>query len=400
MNPKILIAIGDLLGCGYYRCMMPYKALSALGYDVTLTNVLNEQMLLQYDVLVLQRQHGEGILNLVRWFKQAVPNGKVIYEFDDNLHSLPHNNPNRAVYYNGSQATKNMEAMLRLADMLTVSTDSLKKEYEKFCKNIHVCHNSLDPVVVPDILNYTPEIENSTSSKFRLGWAGSGTHHDDFMPIVKSLSEAMVERPNIQFVCIGANMSGLFPRELRKRFEYFGDTFPRDINGGATNYDKSGKNPTVEYYKLLKRANLDAAIAPIAPFLFNSCKSYIKIMEYGLAGIPFIASNFGPYKEYSSVKNVHVDKKAGVSIYYTRRAEPLGLLADDAKQWKKAIIQMHDDVELRNKLKKTNMENVLSNHLITNNLNEWVEAYKSIGMNPGPNPGKYEETIDKHQQVA
>ena len=41
---KIVIGVGDLLGCGYYRCAMPYKHLSKLGFEVILTNKLNVEL--------------------------------------------------------------------------------------------------------------------------------------------------------------------------------------------------------------------------------------------------------------------------------------------------------------------------------------------------------------------
>jgi len=381
MNPKVILGIGDLLGCGYYRCVLPYKALAKRGFNVTLTNVLHPNITKDYDAVVLQRQHHPGVVENARTYKKIRPNGKIVFEFDDNLHAVPASNPSSVTYRNGLDSLRNMEVLLKMADLLTVSTPVLRREYLRFNDNIHVCFNAADPEVVAqvDALKVPPR----SDSHFRLGWAGSGTHLDDLRKIFKPLAAVMMEYQNLRFVWMGSDMRRHFPVAIRSRMEYFGDTFPKDKNGNAVCYSQNELNPTVEYLKMLRNADLDAAIAPLESYLFNSCKSYIKAIEYGIANIPFVASRFGPYSEYVQGTTKQV-----------------ALLADSDNEWKRSIKDLMLKPDLRETLKLNNKEYVLSNHLVDHKVQQWIDAFASIGISPGNEPGHYEEKIEKSQQVA
>jgi hypothetical protein len=51
----------------------------------------------------------------------------------------------------------------------------------------------------------------------------------------------------------------------------------------------------LRYYREIVAMDLDIALAPLADNAFNRCKSNIKLLEYGIAGVPIIASMVGPY---------------------------------------------------------------------------------------------------------
>lgn len=381
-NPKILVAVGDLLGCGYYRCVIPGQYLSEnYNLDFRITNTIYPELAQEYDVIILQRQHNIGVLLNAKEYKNRRPDGKLIFEMDDNFHYLPKNNPVSKLYYAGSEATKNMEELLSICDLMTVSTESLKKEYSKFHKNIHVCYNSIDPSVFSELI----EIEKvPNEGRIRIGWAGSSTHLDDFKEIMKPLCEIMYEYPNVDFVFIGQPMINLFPHNLRNRVKIMGDTFPRDEKGNPTQW--ADKNPTIEYYKLLIKSNLDIAIAPIAPIVFNSSKSFIKLIEYGIAKIPFVATSHGPYSQYISLN--------------TNRELPIGRVASTNSEWKKHLKELIINENLRKSMAENNYNNVLNNHLIKNRANEWLKAYESINILPGDIKGAYLETINREQKVV
>ena len=68
---------------------------------------------------------------------------------------------------------------------------------------------------------------------------------------------------------------------------------------------------------------LDLAIAPIAPIEFNTAKSPIKIMEGSAAGVPMLASDFGPYRDWGAVHLVpekrEWDKRLEMMLDYDTR---------------------------------------------------------------------------------
>jgi len=379
-HPRILIAVGDLLGCGYYRCLLPYKALANLGAEIEITNILFPDKTSKFDVLVLQRQHAEGVIKQAKLYKENVPHGKVVFEFDDNLHAIPNSNPSSKIYGGGKIATKNTEILLDLADMVTVSTPQLLREYTRFNKNINVCYNALDNNVFE---KFELSEKNFDNEKIRIGWAGSSTHTDDFKKVVPALIDIFTTNKNVEFVFMGSDMRGMFPFEIRQRMSFAGDTFPRDKNGHGTNYSQDNENPTVKYYKVLQSLDLDIALAPLESFVFNACKSYIKLIEYGLAGIPFVASRFGPYLQYVN-----------------ESTNKVGLLAESKNDWKKSIQLLIDNKELRKELRKNNFDYVGNNHLLSHKIKNWVSAYNTLDISFDGIPGTYTENIDKGQQVA
>ena len=376
-NPRIVIGVGDLLGCGYYRCALPYRHLSSLGFDVLLTNRLTypSPELEGVDLLVLQRQHNPNVFEIARLVKHN--GGKVLVELDDYFHDIPSNNPAKGAYTKGGDALLFLEKFMQLADLMTVSTEYLKTMYSKFNSNIFVCPNKMD-VNTFQTHNCRPRF----SDEFRLGWAGSGTHHDDLMTIVQPISELMYENKNIKLIFIGQFYKNLFPFSLHNRMEHIGHTFPVE-DGKSMFFSKKTVNPVVEYYQLLNTANLDAAIAPILQVTFNRAKSYVKLIEYGACGIPFVASSFGPYNQFID----EADK--------WDRSKPVGLLADRNIEWKKQIKKLINNEELRQELTNNNISNIDVNHTIEHGVINWVNALASVSILPGSEPGTYEESIVK-----
>lgn len=416
-RPHIVVGIGDLLGCGYYRCAMPYHHLTAYGFDVTLTNALtglSQKSLDEFrskgenvraispdgaDALVLQRQHNPAIYTIAENFKNT--GGKVVVELDDYFHELPANNPVRSSYQKGGQAVVFLEKMMNLASVITVSTPGLRDNYLKFNPNIIVCPNVIDPdarlplldsdskPIKDDEGNFTfkrlfDDIEPVVrdTDEFRLGWAGSGTHVDDLLIIIKPVTELMREHKNIKFVIVGQDYRTMFPPEIRSRIEHVGHTFPVD-NGKPLFYSPDNINPVVKYYDMLNSAKIHAAIAPIVNVTFNKCKSYVKLLEYGANNIPFVASYFGPYSQF-----------VNESKSWSR--DPVGLLADRNTEWKRAIKNMMEDDNYRQKLAVTNRKNVLTNHSIATGINNWIGALESVGIKPGKGIGTYTENIVKN----
>jgi glycosyltransferase involved in cell wall biosynthesis len=377
-NPRILIGVGDLLGCGYYRCAVPYQNLAKFGFDVVLTNRLTypSDDLKGIDAMVLQRQHNPQVYQIANAVQQ-IEGGKVIMELDDYFHDIPPNNPARASYLKGSQQVQFLEKFMELSDLMTVSTPGLKDNYSKFNSNIWVCPNKVEGD------SFKVKAANPREGEeFRLGWAGSGTHHDDLLTIIKPVSELMYENPNIKLVFVGQFYKNLFPQNLHSRMEHVGHTFPMEGNK-ALFYSPDNVNPVLKYYDLLAKANLHAAIAPLLQVTFNRAKSYIKLIEYGICGIPFVATSFGPYSQY-------VNDAANWD-----HTKIVGLVADRNPEWKKQIKKYINDEDFRQRVALNNIENVKANHSIDIGVQNWLNALASIGIKPGDHEGSYQETIVK-----
>jgi hypothetical protein len=55
--------------------------------------------------------------------------------------------------------------------------------------------------------------------------------------------------------------------------------------------------PVAQWPAKLASLGLDLAVAPLADHPFNRAKSDLKVLEYGVLGIPVAASNVGPYRQ-------------------------------------------------------------------------------------------------------
>lgn len=54
---------------------------------------------------------------------------------------------------------------------------------------------------------------------------------------------------------------------------------------------------SIEHYaSTLAALDLDLAIAPLETNMFNSCKSNLKVLEYGACGYPVICTDIEPYR--------------------------------------------------------------------------------------------------------
>src|ERR1700733_8126991 len=241
--------------------MTPYaKLVSNYGFSAVVTNKLNIPIGKE-DVFVLQRQHADGVLDFA---KNAKSKGhKIIFELDDLFHHIPDDNPAGKAYPKGGKELKNLEEFMKLSDLMTVSTEGLKRFYSKFANNIQVCPNTVQLDKFPTF-TYTP-YENGR--EFRLLWMGSGTHQGDIQAIIKPISELMEEFPFITFIFGGMNYSSFFPRKLRTRMEDAGHTFPMSSTGQAMFVSDKG-NPVYDYYQLMARIKAHAAIAPLKQNIF------------------------------------------------------------------------------------------------------------------------------------
>lgn len=375
MINRLLVASADAGGCSYYRMQVPYKAVSKFGFDVELINRLDQNIDPTTTALVLQRQHADDVLALTQWFISI--GGKVINELDDYFHSLPINNIARPHYPEGGKELKNLEKFMEISHLLTVSTPQLQEAYSRFSKNSQVCYNSLD-------LNDYEKIDvpKREDGIIRIGWAGSATHHDDFLTVIQPICDIMKKYANVEFVFIGMNYAHLFPFDLRHRMKYFGHTFPMQ-DGKPILFAQKDVHPVKDYYKLLQAADLDIAIAPLINHTFNRKKSYLKLLEYGIVKVPYVATDFGPYHQYG-FKNSSLHNKENA----------LGFVAEKNTEWRKYLSALIESKELREQVAENNYNEVIKNHTIETGVHQWIKALSTIDIIPPQDrQGSYKENF-------
>ena len=282
---RIAAASADAGGCGWYRIKLPYSTIA--GHEVAFITSDRDPHFVSADVLVVQRVGEQRALDAI---KRAQDNGVlIVHDVDDLLTSLPSSNPCAGIYGTGKPATRVFEEAMRLADVMTASTSELAREYVRVRPNIDVCENMvkaehLDALRPPEFSG-APKVEG----QIRIGYAGSPTHACDIATIGKPLLKVAQKYPHVRFIFFGQPP----PPQLRPvadRVQY--------VAAISASPNESAEAFMLRYYHTLRSLQIDIGVAPLESQTFNRCKSAIKLLEYGLVGIPVVASRVGPYRDY------------------------------------------------------------------------------------------------------
>lgn len=295
------------------------------------------------DVILFVRYYNKNRLDLVNHLIEVIKKeGKpIVYETDDLLHKVEQNTYSKKV---GEELSKmkdlsTMEASLLAADAVTVSTEPLKEYYSTMTdKPIHVLNNYYDP----EMWKFESK-KCKKSKKFRIGWSGGENHyHKNFSILAEPFNYLHKKyQDKIEFVVF----CGKSPNQ---------DWFPGHRNPFEFEFEFHTGEDIYDYPKKLYDLNLDLGIVVVEDNEFSSAKSNIKWMEYGLCGVPCIASDVGPYKTTTAlkVKNLTSD-------------------------WIEAIETMMTNSEKYGIIKETTLKEI-PNWNIKNHYHKWEKVYLEI----------------------
>jgi hypothetical protein len=212
-----------------------------------------------------------------------------------------------------------------LSDTLVFTTEELRKRLCMGHDNAHVINNAL-PEWVWSSVNAKPR---TGRGRLRIGWAGAPQHAVD-LAFLETVIKATRQVADWVFI-------GMCPKHLR---------------GLVSNVQ-----PMVafrQYPQALASMGLDLAIAPLADNPFNRCKSHLKLLEYGILGLPVVAADLEPYRN------------APVEL-----AQP-----DDPEDWIEKIMALLTDDDLRGHLGSRLLQWVLDHHLCKHRRSAWMAALK------------------------
>ena len=293
-----------------------------------------------YDCIVVQRDvlDGDFSKSLVKHSKEQ--NIKLLYEIDDDLLNIDKTHPEYEKYLSKSSE---IEYLIKNADLVTVSTDYLKKKLDHLNK-VKVIKNALDERLWFNKI-YKFQIKAKTVN---IGYMGSVTHDTDLNLVkgaIKNLKKEFAENGiELNFYVIGG-MNKKKDEEWFKRIE---------IPSDQTNYPKF-----VQWLK--KTVNWDIAIAPLTDSNINQSKSEIKYLDYSALGLAAVYSDVGPY---------HNTIKDGFN----------GLLvkSNNTKEWEKQIKELIYNIQLRENIKLNAQKDVIENYLVKHRVETWHNTIKNL----------------------
>jgi GT2 family glycosyltransferase/glycosyltransferase involved in cell wall biosynthesis len=289
----------DQWGTGELRVRQPLRALERHGFaemalmsdhvSGDVPNALELRRMSPDVVLAHNFLHDYQLVALEQY--AAHSSALRVTGLDDLLTALPRTNPYSATIYGDIE--QRIARSVALSDRLVVSTQPLADAYGRGCKDVRVIPNGLDDSWL--------ELENAkrNSARPRVGWAGARQHAGDLAilePVVRATCDA------VDWVFLGM--------------------CPPSVRGLAK--EVHGMVPVEQYPARLASLGLDIAVAPLVDHPFNRAKSNLRLLEYGILGIPVIASAVTPYLD-----------------------SPATLVANDEASWIEAVNALAGDASRR-----------------------------------------------------
>lgn len=295
---RVLVYASDNGRCGH-RLIWPVEALRAQGADIgiaTRGDATDVEAFEDADVLVMQRPMHRRFVPAVR--RLQADGMTVVVDIDDDFSALDRRN----AVWGGVHPSRNpdvnwhhLRAMCAQADLVTVTTPALARRYG--------AHGRV--AIVP---NHVPawylNVLQPVNPRIVVGWTGLvATHPGDLQVTRRAVSKA-VEASGAVFATVGR------PDGVQ-------------ANLGLSQMPLSVGTVPIDVYPLAM-SRFDIGIVPLEPSAFNEAKSALKGLEFAALGVPFVASDTGPY-----------------------RALPVGRIARKPRDWERALRELIGSADLR-----------------------------------------------------
>jgi len=339
-------------GCWFYRVMMPAEALRARGHEVKFFvagNDIDKEFFEFPDVVVYRGTYPFDPIKQIEEFKKR--DVRVIYDTDDDYLTV---NPGNPFHEDVKKVTEQYVSLLKATDVVTVTTDILKKRVKRFNKNV---------VVVPNALNFARFQERMGSNdKLKIGYSGASSHWEDIgivLDVVADLQKKYDFEFFIQGMCGGPLIGEIYNYKYIDR-ENLEPAKRNYYRSALKMYDKLKKikyihipfYPPELFPEVLRNLNFDITIAPLKSNAFNEAKSCIKFYESVSVGSTCLTSDVLPYK--------------GVSNYTAKNTY---------KDWKKKLEKLIKDKKFREKLSDKQWNIVRQRADLTKVVKSWERAF-------------------------
>lgn len=266
--PKLIAYPAGMGASGQHRIMQPFNAMreQRMMSGVVSSRLLSVVELERYDpdVVLVQRRIDEADLESMRRMNTFSRAFKV-YELDEYLPEMPKAAFSPVSY--GPEVLDRLRSGLDFMDRLIVPNQMLAEIFDGFGPDLRVMKSCLDPRLWSGLSSV-----RGISVKPRIGWVADAAYGADIELIAEIVKELADE---VEWVFFGG-----CPRDLR--------SFVHEVHRGGNLESFPAK---------LAALNLDLAVAPLAGTLSNRCKSNMRLLEYGICGVPVICSDLEPYRD-------------------------------------------------------------------------------------------------------
>lgn len=270
-------------------------------------------------------------------------NRTLIMDMDDSLWNILEDNPAFGVYKKGSDGIKNFTAIVNEVDVVTCTNRYLKNVITKNSRKVHDLIKVFDNYI--DLEKYNHSFTFKDTHEINLLHFGSTTHFLDLQNkgFVEGVDRIMKDYPNVNFITVGAFVP-MFRNMWGRRYindfghqdiyKWIGDRFPHFMDMA------------------------DICLVPLEDSVYTRCKSAIKYLEMSSAKKPGVWQDIRQYQEVIDGTN--------------------GLLAKNGNEWYEAIKKLIDDKELRKQMGENAYKDVVGNHQIKDNIDQYAKLFIDV----------------------
>lgn len=340
---KVLLLPADASGCRYYRMEEPARAIREMGVNIEISvqthldvdgerrggeTILRSVDAGGADVVVFQRPTNMMMHDAMRLLqKKGVA---CVVEVDDLLHAVSRGHAGHETIIQEKAANRVM-AMARDADLVTVSSESLLREYARHGRG------RLIPNAIPRRITELRPAYERDPSVVMIGWTGSvGTHPHDLQTVGSGLRTALDRLGDRAEFAILGQATGA---KERLSLDHDPIEFPW-VN-------------SVDTYLEMIGDKFDVGLAPLRDDRFNQAKSYLKPMEYAARGVFPIRSRVLEYDHLG-----------------------IGWGVKSPKDWALAIAYMVNNHDYRREMAVAARDTVVARHLTEHTAELWLSAWK------------------------
>lgn len=333
LNRRSLRLVGvmrDSWGPAQYRVRLPLLQLSqSLGFSEPVFHWVEQSGFCALEtvkasnashVVVQPYLNDQGLSMLEQLTRH--PNLTVVLVIDDLWTGLPDYNPVQRLM--PTDVADRLTYAASLSHRVVLTTSALAQHLDLDHPNLSVVENSLPEV---PWLNLAKRDRKQHNFRPRIGWSGARQHAGDLAllePVIKATKQ------EVDWIFLG-----MCPEKIKHLAKEVHEMRPFD-----------------EYPEALASMNLDLAVAPLVDNDFNRCKSHLKVIEYGMLGIPVIASALPPYLQC-----------------------PVNLIQDNNTQtWIESVRLMINSPEARRQRGKSLQDWVQRHHLMRERTTDWRRA--------------------------
>tara|TARA_R110000851_G_scaffold302598_3_gene459456 strand:+ start:7377 stop:8720 length:1344 start_codon:yes stop_codon:yes gene_type:complete len=320
-KPTIVFSTPSETGTSYFRIFEPIRALyKKFGEEANFiyTENIQPNHLKIGDCVVMHRCGNlhSHFLSAARMWPKTDIKPLIIHDVDDNEFNLPATHPMKMLWETSGKHKMSIQS-LKHSDLVTTTTEKLRKTFKNFNKNVNIYRNMFDwelPQWNYDIDTTRKEMLGDwypTDDKIVIGWAGLTSHFQDIKkmkPIIKAIHD---KYPNTVFI-----LAGMALKDTQVEIIEHEDGRKEYKEVPITDESQLYKNKVKEIYKDLDPDRIklfdalpleeyakfytlfDISLAYVEHNAFASCKSEIKVIEALHYGCIPVFSLYGGYKDF------------------------------------------------------------------------------------------------------